>query len=419
MAPGRSILVKILATVSAALVAVGLAAAPAPAAAQPPWMDTTLSPDQRADLLAAAMTFDQKLLLFAPNPAPGIPELGIPGRREQDGTSGPHGLGVPTIGFPAEIALASSWDRNLARAFGDIGAEETWNLGRTGWAAPGADLTRNPFHGRQWASAGEDPLLGGLIPASVVQGINDNPGVYALPKHWLVNTQETQRRTMNGEVGERALREMYVRQWEPMIAAGPGAVMCAFPQVNGEFACENDELVQGILKNDLGFGGWVSSDFNACYTFQAFLAGTDVCGPNFPTTAELREAVLNGTIPAARFDDMVHRILRTYFARGVIDNPPPGSTQVDTPAPSPLPADVIARGREIAYRIAVDGSVLLRNRAGALPLNPNATNSIAVIGEGADRFITPFGADTMSSPTDVVPILDGIRSRAGAGVGVT
>jgi beta-glucosidase len=419
MAPGRSTAVKILATVCAALVAVGLAAAPAPAAAAPPWMDTTLSPDQRADLLAAAMTLDQKLLLFAPNPAPGIPELGIPGRREQDGTSGPHGLGVPTVGFPAEIALASSWNRDLARAFGDVAADETWNLGRTGWAAPGLDLTRNPFHGRQWASAGEDPLLGGLIPASVVQGVNENRGVYALPKHWLLNTQETQRATLNGVVDERALREMYVRQWEPMIAAGPGAIMCAFPRVNGEYACENEHLLTDILKGDLGFPGWVSSDFNACHTFEAFLAGTDVCGPAFPTTAEFREAVLNGTIPAARFDDMVHRILRTYFARGVIDNPPPGSTQVDTPAPGPLPADVIARGREVAYRVAVDGSVLLRNRAQALPLNQNATDSIAVIGEGADRFIAPFGADTMSSPTDVVPILDGIRSRAGTGVGVT
>ena len=237
--------------------------------------------------------------------------------------------------------------------------------------------------------------------------------------HWLVNTQETQRATLDNIVDERTLRELYARQWEPMIAAGPGAVMCAFPQVNGEFACENRHLVTDILKNDLDFPGWVSSDFNACQTFQAFLAGTDVCGPAFPTPAEFRAAVENGTIPAARFADMVHRILRTYFARGVIDNPPPGSTQVTTPAPGPLPADLLAQGRDLAYRIAVDGSVLLRNRARALPLNENATGSIAVIGEGADRFIRGFGADTTSSPSQVTTILDGIRTRAGDGAEVT
>ena len=418
--PRRRLRTRALAVLGATLVTVTLTAVPAAAApADRPWMNTSLSPDERADLLAAAMTLDQKLLLFAPNPAPGIPELGIPGRREQDGTSGPHGLGVPTVGFPAQIALASSWHRELAREFGDVAARETWNLGRTGWAAPGLDLTRNPFHGRQWASAGEDPLLGGLIPQSVVQGVNRSPGVYALPKHWLMNTQETQRATLDGVVGERALRELYVRQWEPMLAAGPGAVMCAFPRVNGEYACENEHLLTDILKGDLGFPGWVSSDFNACHTFEAFRAGTDVCGPAFPTTAEFRAAVLDGTIPAARFDDMVHRILRTYFARGVIDNPPPGSTQAGTPPPAPLPAELIARGRDVAYRMAVEGSVLLRNRAQALPLNENATGSIAVIGEGADRFITGFGADTTSTPTDVVPILDGIRARAGEGVDVS
>ena len=114
--------------------------------------------------------------------------------------------------FPAGLSLASTWNSDLAAAIGQQGGQEARLTGYAGWAAPSADLLRNPFHGRQWASYGEDPVLGGVTPAAVVSGVNRNQGVYALPKHWLVNTQETQRLTENNVADERTLRELYVRR---------------------------------------------------------------------------------------------------------------------------------------------------------------------------------------------------------------
>ncbi|WP_114560805.1 beta-glucosidase [Desertihabitans aurantiacus] len=412
----------VAAVASTVLLVVALAVLPVPTASAEtrPWMDTSLSPDERAELLAAAMTLDQKVLLFSPDPQQAIPELGIPARREIDGATGvTTAPGARTTSFPAGLALASTWSPDLARDFGRQGGQEARLTGYSGWAAPAADLLRNPYHGRQWASMGEDPVLGGVMPAAVVEGINENSGVYSLPKHWLLNTQETQRLTLDNEVDERTLRELYVRQWEPLLAEGPGAVMCAFPRLRGEYSCENEHLLQDVLKGDLAFPGWVSSDFNACQSFDAFRSGADVCGPAFPSQDALRQAVLDGTISAERFDDMVHRILRTFFARGLIDDPPPGSLVNPRPDAEPLPADVVARGREIAYRIAVDGSVLLRNRGTSLPLEADELDSVAVIGEGADRYISGFGADFVRNPTAVVPILQGIEERAGDDVTVT
>ncbi|NQX16609.1 glycoside hydrolase family 3 protein [Rathayibacter sp. VKM Ac-2857] len=405
-----------------ALVATG-AAVPAAAAEGDPWMDTTLSSDERADLLAEAMTFDQKLTLFtgSGSGAVAIPELGIPARREIDGASGVIAAGVPTTAFPAGQAIASSWNLELAREFGRQAGEEAHLTGFSGWAGPAADLRRSFFHGRQFATYGEDPLLGGLMPAGAIEGVNetnDTMGVYSLPKHYIGNNQETARGTMDTIIDERTLRELYTRQWEPIIEADPGAIMCAYPKINGTKACESPSLLTDTLKGELSFPGWVSSDFNACVTLQAYNAGADVCGPNFPDSATLRTAVEDGTISAERFDDMVHRVLRTYFEHGLIDNPPPGSLQNPAPSASPLPASVVQSGRDAAYRMAVDGSVLLRNENGALPLDTDELDSIAVIGEGADRYMTGFGSDIVVNPTETSTILDGITARAGAGATV-
>ncbi|HKP08275.1 MAG TPA: glycoside hydrolase family 3 C-terminal domain-containing protein [Microbacterium sp.] len=414
----------IAAATAAAVIAAGVVVSAPAAAAEPAWMNTALSSDERADLLAAAMTFEQKLTLFAGSGsgAVAIPELGIPARREIDGATGVILAGSPTTAFPAGLSLASTWNPERARAFGAQAGAEAHSLGFSGWAGPAADLQRNPFHGRQWATFGEDPLLAGLIPAAVVEGVNENndtDGVYSLTKHFVANNQETARGIMDTIVDERTLRELYVRQWEPIVEAGPGAVMCAYPRVNGSKACENPGLLWDTLKGELAFPGWVSSDFNACASLQAYNLGADVCGPNFPDLDTLRAAVQNGTISASRFDDMVHRVLRTYFEHGLIDNPPPGSLQNPAPAAAPLPAALIAQGRDAAYRVAVDGSVLLRNQADALPLAEDGVDSIAVIGEGADRYIGGFGSDIVVNPTSVTTIVDGIAARAGAAVDVT
>ncbi|MCC2316528.1 glycoside hydrolase family 3 C-terminal domain-containing protein [Cellulomonas chengniuliangii] len=421
--PARRLLAALLSVV---VLVTGLSAVATSAAAQdePPWMNTDLTPDERADLLAEAMTLDQKLTLFegSGSGATAIPELGIPARREIDGASGVVIADAPTTAFPAGYAVASTWNPDLAQAFGRQAGLETHLTGFSGWAAPSTDLVRTPFFGRQFASYGEDPLLGGLMPAAVTTGVNqtnDTNGVYSLPKHYVANNQETQRTTLNAVLDERTLRETYIRQWEILIQAEPGAVMCAFPRVNGTHACENPHLLFDILKGELGYPGWVSSDFNACTTIEAYNLGADVCGPAFPDFATFTAAVEDGTIAPERFENMVHRILRTYFKDGIIDNPPVGSLENPKPATPPLPDDVIAESDQTAYDIAVDGSVLLRNEGQALPLAADDLDSIAVIGEAADRYISGFGSDIVVDPTQVTTMVDGITARAGAGVEVT
>lgn len=415
----------VAATLGVAVMVTGVTTMATSAAAQDePWMNTDLTPDERADLLADAMTLDQKLTLFdgSGTGAVAIPELGIPARREIDGATGVIVADAPTTAFPAGAALASTWNTELAQEFGRQAGLEAHLTGFSGWAGPSSDLVRSPFNGRQWATYGEDTLLGGLMPANVIAGVNqtnDTNGVYALPKHYVANNQETQRTTLNAVLDERTLRETYVRPWESLVEAEPGAIMCAFPRVNGTHACENPNLLFDILKGELGYPGWVSSDFNACTTLEAYNLGADVCGPAFPDFATFTAAVEDGTIAPERFENMVHRVLRSYFKDGLIDNPPVGSLENPKPTTPPLSDEVAAQSNETAYRIAVDGSVLLRNEAEALPLDADNLDSIAVIGEAADRYLTGFGSDIVVDPTQVTTVLDGISARAGDGVDVT
>jgi beta-glucosidase len=391
------------------------------ATAQPdqPWRNQALRPDERAELLADAMTLEQKLRLFVANPSPPSPELGIPSRKEKDGCCGVslnRTFGVPTTSLPKSVSLASTFSEASARRFGVQIGEEAWHTGFAGLSAPTADLVRSPHFGRQGESFGEDPLLGGRLPAEVVRGVQRQRGVYSLAKHYIGNYQETARNFVNQVIDERALRELYGRQWEIIVKEGdPGAVMCAFQQVNGEYACANRHLLNDILKGEWGFPGWVSSDFNACPGYAAFELGTDVCAPNLGNIPGLQQAVESGTISPQRFDDMVHRVLRTFFARGVYDNPPPGTLETpsrDVPA-GQVPAEILDRGERLARSIAARGAVLLKNEGGALPL-ADSVDSIAVIGPDAGRYIDLFGAATIPNPARVTTILDGIEARAGA-----
>lgn len=408
---------RFFAVVAACVVCLATASATALAQVEERWRDTTLSPDRRADLLADAMTLEQKLRLFVANPSPPSPELGIPSRKEKDGCCGvslrPE-LGVPTTSLPKSVSLASTFSEEYARRYGFQIGQESWYTGFAGSTAPTVDLVRSPHFGRQGESFGEDPLLSGRVGAGVVTGVQNQPGVYSLAKHYIGNYQETSRVFVDEVIDERALRELYGRQWEIIVKRGkPGAVMCAYQQVNSEYACANRHLLTDILKGDWGFRGWVSSDFNACPGYEAFDFGVDVCAPQLGTLEGLRSAVESGVISAPRFDDMVHRVLRTFFARGVYDNPPPGTLETpsqDLPA-GQVPERILDRGERLARTIARQGAVLLKNEGDALPL-PAAEESIAVIGPDADWYMDMFGSPNVPNPARLTTILDGIESRA-------
>lgn len=399
-----------------AIAGTSLCATPGIAHAAPAdWHDTTLSPDTRADLLAAQMTLEQKVRLFGTNNAVTVPELGIPARNEVDSSLGSHRGWQPTTAFPSGLALAASGDRELATAWGQQTAREDHLLGLSGVAAPTLDVVRSPFWGRQWETFGEDPILSGVLGAAEINGIQSQPGSYALVKHFGVYTQETSRTTLDNRLSERALREVYLRNWKIALDdSQPGAVMCAFAKINGTPACQNTHTLTEILRGEWGWKGYVSSDYNACNeAFAAQNAGVERCGDGWPSREQLLQAVTDGTIPKARFDEMVHRLLRTLFATGVIDNPVPGTTGDAIVAQPDLPPSIVAQGEELAERAAIQGSVLLKNSGSALPLRANDT--VAVIGSGADEYITGTGSPQVTLPARVTTILDGITARAGAG----
>lgn len=397
----------------------GLAAVPAWAAGalaptESPWMDPSLSPDQRADRLNSALTTEERLTLVhglmplpafhsVPIPAdaqpsagyvPGIPRLGIPAIRETDA-----GLGVAYVGglrhdgatpMPSTLALASSWDPHLAYQDGTVIGQEAWRKGFNVLLAGGVNLARDPRNGRNFEYLGEDPLLAGTLDGEVIRGVQDQHVVSTI-KHYAVNDQETGRTLLNAKIGEAALRESDLLAFELAIEDGhPGAVMCSYNRVNGPYACENKHLLQDILKTDWRYPGWVMSDWGAVHSVESALAGLDqesgeqLDGQIF-FGSPLKTAVASNRDYANRLKDMTRRILRSLFAVGVFDHPPVESEP-----------DFRADG-DVAETVAEHGMVLLSNPRGLLPLS-KSLKRIAVIGGHSDVGVLSGGGSSQVAP---------------------
>ena len=360
-----------------------------------PWTDQSLPPDERAELLAGAMSLEQKLRLFLANPSPPSPELGIPSRKEKDGCCGVSlrdELETPTTGLPKSVSLASTFNRGLANRYGFQIGQEAWNTGFAGVSAPTADLIRSPHFGRQGESFGEDPLLGGRLPAAVAQGVQRQEGVYAgqalhrqLPGDRALLHQPDHRRA-------RAARALRPPVGEIIVKRGnPGAVMCAFQQVNDEYACASRHLLIDILKEGWNFPGWVSSDFNACPDLGAVELGTDVCAPNLATLAGVacrrrsrtarsrkRGSMTWSTGSCARSSRAGSTTAASRHARHAVPGPPGGQ----------VPEALLDEGEQLSRTVARQGAVLLKNEDRALPVR--AGESVAV------RAPTPTATSTCS-----------------------
>ena len=391
-----------------------------PAQAPPgmPWMDPALPPAERAELVVAAMTLEQKVNYLVQSGGTGLPELGLPPIRSKDGCCGLALESTPTTALPVGVGLASTFDTDLAQAYGAVAGAEARATGYNAIAGPTMDLVRTPFNGRMWEDLGEDPLLSGATAAAQTQG-EQSADVSALVKHYNLNNFETRRGHVDVQVDERTLQEVYTRPWERLIdEADPGAVMCSFNKVNGEFACGNDILLNAILKTQLGFEGFVSSDFNAAHSFEDYEAGLDVAGPGLEFAGPaLLAAVQNGTVPEARITDAARRVALTMFKYGIVDNPPVGSFENPQPVEPPIPAAMLDEHAAVAAEVAGEAAVLLKNDESALPLAPD-TDSVAVIGSDADWYIDGGGSGAIPNPARLTTILDGITDRAdGAAVG--
>jgi beta-glucosidase len=361
-----------------------------------PWDDKTLPPDRRADLVLEQMTLEEKLQMVhgigwgvlragAPYPAdsnhgagyvPGISRLGIPKIDLADSA-----VGVRMSAFdgrystllPSVLGLASTWDVDAAHLYGQVIGRELRAQGYNMSIGGGMDLTRDPRNGRNFEYAGEDPVLAGNIVGHLAMGVQSQH-VMGDIKHYAFNDQETLRTTVNVVMDKRTMRETDLLAFEIAIKmAEPAGVMCAYNRVNGDWACENEYLLNEVLKKDWGFKGWVLSDWEATHStvkaansgLDQEMPGEDYFGP------KLKAAIDAGRVSMDRLNDMNHRILRSMFAAGVIDYP------IRRSVVDPF------RGKDDAQRIAEESIVLLKNN-GQLPLSGARVRRIAIIGGHAD-----------------------------------
>src|SRR4051812_29925918 len=275
------------------------------------------SPAERAQALVAQMSLDEEISLVHGTGfitgngytgfTPAVPRLGIPPFYLADG---PNGVGNGARGvtaFPAAINNAASWDTDLLDRYGQVLGAEHAGKGNDVALAPTINILRVPGWGRAFETFSEDPELAGDLAAAEIRGIQSQ-GVIADAKHFAANNQETDRQTVNAVVGERALREIYTAQFKKAVEdGGVRSVMCAYNRVNAAYACENPHLLTDILKRDLGFDGFVVSDWFANHSaVQAANAGLDLEMPGgntifgqpspFPERfgAELKAAVQKG-----------------------------------------------------------------------------------------------------------------------------
>jgi beta-glucosidase len=399
------------------LLAVLLTATRVSAQESRPWLDSRRSPDERAQLAVAAMTLEEQVnMLHGPMAlgvpsgqagsklppeaipgagyVPGVPRLGLTALYETDASLGvAYIFGMRHDGataLPSGLAMAASWNPQIAYDGGATAGQEAWRSGFNVLLGGGIDLARDPRNGRNFEYLGEDPLLAGQLAGAAIRGTQDQHVVSTI-KHYAMNDQETGRTRLNANVSESAARESDLLAFEIAIErAHPGSVMCSYNRVNGIYACENDALLNGILKRDWGYAGWVMSDWGAVHSVQAALHGLDQeSGEQLDRAVFFDQPLLTTARGdpryARRVADMARRVLRSLFAVGAIDHPP-----------QRMPIDFDA-GARVAQRAAEQGIVLLRNQNQLLPLGTNLTK-IAVIGGHADMGVLSGGGSAQVAP---------------------
>jgi beta-glucosidase len=376
-----------------------------------PWMNTMLSPDERAELVLKEMTLDEKIDLVHGNGMPGwrkpyptahlgnggagfvlgVPRLGIPIIQISDAAYGVRNSGDNgrySTALPSNVGSAASWDIHAACEYGELIGRELRAQGYNMTLGGGVNITREPRNGRTFEYMGEDPILAGTLVGNRMK-CEQAQHVLGDIKHYAVNDQESGRNEVDSVISKRALRESDLLAFEIGIGiANPGAVMCSYNSVNGDFACENKYLLTDVLKKAWGFKGFVVSDWAGTHsTVKASGAGLDNEEPfdDF-YGAKLKEAVQAGKVPAAELDEHVRRILRSEFATGIVDYPVKKGV-VDVEA-----------GFETARRLEEQSAVLLKNKDGALPLDRSKVRSIAIIGTHADMGMISGGGSAQVDP---------------------
>ena len=402
-----------------------------------PWLSRNASPVCRAKSLLETLTLEEKLdILTTGDPGEGawLTRHGLPVLKGGDGPAGVNQGGVSVTAFPVPLSIAATFDVEAANRSGRLLGAEFFAYGLNWIGGPSLDMTRSWRFGRSSESFGEDPFLAAQIGAAQIRGVQSQH-VLTRAKHFAGYTQEAGRTgdhplrlrpAVNTIVSERALREIYLPPFKAAVEAGIGEIMCAFPRINGVYACEHPHLL-GILKNEWGFDGLVVPDYPDAQRsiVAAVQAGLDrgVMTAEPPTEGpgplgipidntfngeNLRQAVRDGAISHARIDDLLLRQLVPNFRIGTYDNPARRAHgDVST-----------AARRDAAAALAVQAAVLLKNKDGILPFT-DGVRSIALIGDAAG----PRATVSVLGSAHVAPMhlrsgLSAVNARAGSSTSV-
>ncbi|KAK0473186.1 beta-glucosidase [Armillaria novae-zelandiae] len=366
---------------------------------------------------------------------PAIPSISFPGLCLEDSPLGVRDADNVSA-FPAAINVAATFNRTLIRQRGVAMGQEFRGKGVHVALGPMMNTMRAPAAGRNWEGFGGDPFLSGEGAYETVMGVQ-SAGVQATAKHYINNEQEHFRDTSSSDVDDRTQHEIYAHPFLRSVQANVASVMCSYNQINGSFACENDKTLNGILKTEFGFPGYVMSDWQATHSTGSINQGLDMTMPGdtfFGSGVSyfgpaLISAVNQGTVPEARIDDMATRILAAWYLLGQDSGYPSVNFNAwNNNAAGNSHVNVQSDHKNTIRAIGQASTVLLKNSQGTLPLS--APRTLAIIGSGArnstlgpngysDRggndgvLAMGWGSGTADFPYLVAP-LDALTAKASA-----
>jgi beta-glucosidase len=379
-----------------------------------PAIAQTMGVEQRVESILQQMTIEEKIALIGGAGSlfdiRGIPRLRVPSMIAADGPFGVRNFTRTNV-YAGGIALAASWNSELAERLGTQLGRDARSRGVHFYLAPGVNIYRAPQNGRNFEYYGEDPYLAGRTAAALISGVQSQ-GVAATVKHYLGNNSEFARHTTDAIIDERAAREIYLPAFEAAVKAGHvAAVMDSYNLVNGERMTENRRFNVQILKQEWGFNGVLMSDWDATYsTLAAANGGLDLEMPSskYFNAASLLPLLRNGQVSGPTLDDKVRRILRTAVQLGWLDRP-----QLDV---SISRYDIA--GRAASLQGAQEGIVLLKNKDGILPLDRTKIRSLAVIGPDAYPAVMIGGGSATVVPFHATSLLEGLSAESDNGIDI-
>jgi beta-glucosidase len=350
--------------------------------------------EMRVNDLLGRLTLEEKIgLIHASSKfsTAGVPRLGVPSLWMSDG---PHGvreeIGPDTwnpaghtddfsTAMPVGICLAATWNPDLASEDGKTIAQEALARGKNIMLGPGMNIMRTPLNGRNFEYLGEDPYLAARMAVGYIMG-EQSQGIASCAKHFLCNDQETQRNSINVEIDDRTLHEIYLPPFKAAVKeAHVWSVMGAYNRFRGTYCCENSELLNTILKSEWGFEGLVMSDWGGSHTTDGSVkGGLDLeMGTNAPyqnnhLANPYLQGIQSGAYTLGSLNEKVSRVLRVMIATHMLDQKPAGSINTRD-------------HQATAQKLAEEGIVLLKNDGSTLPLDASHIGSIAVIGSNATQ----------------------------------